>query len=339
MLNKIKNNIKYYLNYSNNIKEINKIDKSEKKIVLLGSPEYNNLGDHLIAYATKIFIEDNFKEYRYYEISEKNILHCINKVKKYINDDDVILLQGGGNMGDLYLDQVNIRKKVLTNFINNKIIIMPQTIYFSSPKNYLPYYYNNLNLHIFAREQISYDILKNMRVNNLYLVPDIAIYLINNLSFKKNNRKGILMCLRDDKEKSDIKFSQLDSDIFNSHSIINVSTVLNVSVSINDREQILFDLFNKFTSSSLVVTDRLHGMIIAAITHTPCIVLPTFNHKVIESYKWLKRLGYVYLLNQEDDIARVIKQVSNIKIDKNINYSKDFSELKKCIGTEYKEDL
>ena len=98
------------------------VDLNNPKIVLLGSPEYNNLGDHAIAFATKLFIEDNIKDMPFYQIPEDEIKYNFNKIKKIINKNDILLLQGGGNMGEGYLDQVYIRKKVIKEFKDNKII-------------------------------------------------------------------------------------------------------------------------------------------------------------------------------------------------------------------------
>lgn len=100
------NKIRYLKNDKNNIEYS---DKS--RIILMGSPEYNNLGDHAIAFATKVFIEDNIKNVKFLEITENEIRYNFNKVKKAVNKNDILLLQGGGNMGDIYTDQVYIRKK------------------------------------------------------------------------------------------------------------------------------------------------------------------------------------------------------------------------------------
>lgn len=45
------------------------------------------------------------------------------------------------------------------------------------------------------------------------------------------------------------------------------------------RKEALSDLFDQFRSLQLIVTDRLHGMIFAAITSTPCIVFGNFNQQ------------------------------------------------------------
>ena len=49
----------------------------------------------------------------------------------------------------------------------------------------------------------------------------------------------------------------------------------------------------EFCDAKLVITDRLHGMIFAAISETPCIVFSNYNHKVGGTYEWIKQLPYI----------------------------------------------
>lgn len=312
----MKNKIKYIVNKAKYLKENKKKynNLKRKKIVLMGSPEYNNLGDHAIAYATKVFIHDNFKDYDYLEIEENEIIYNFKEVKKHINKDDILLLQGGGNMGDMYKDQVMIRKKVIKTFKNNHIIIMPQTIYFTKANSKLPkYYFKHRNLDIFARENKSYKILKELYMpEKVHLVPDIVMYLINNNGdYKRKNsdsNNNILICIRNDKESKKIYDKERIKDIVKKQGkmINEISTVVEDNVMINEREKRLKNLFETFEKSDLLITDRLHGMIIAAIVGTPCIVLPTFNHKVIESYKWIEELDYIQIINNFEEIEQMI---------------------------------
>ena len=48
-----------------------------KKAVLIGVPHHNNLGDHAITIAERKYLKDNFKEYKYYEISEETLNLCL----------------------------------------------------------------------------------------------------------------------------------------------------------------------------------------------------------------------------------------------------------------------
>lgn len=48
--------------------------RSSKRILLMGSPEYNNLGDLAIAYCTKKFVNCEFPSYEFIEITERLVL-------------------------------------------------------------------------------------------------------------------------------------------------------------------------------------------------------------------------------------------------------------------------
>ena len=66
-----------------------------------------------------------------------------------------------------------------------------------------------------------------------------------------------------------------------------------------DREQKLDEMFSRCRHAQLIITDRLHGMIFAAITSTPCIALKSYNHKITSSKDNFKHLEeqIKYLLN------------------------------------------
>ncbi|MNE93367.1 putative pyruvyl transferase EpsI [compost metagenome] len=71
-----------------------------------------------------------------------------------------------------------------------------------------------------------------------------------------------------------------------------------------------------------MITDRLHGMIFAAITSTPCIALGNYNYKVVGSYEWIKHLGYIKFTNDINQIPELIEELSRIPAPR---YNNDFS--------------
>lgn len=333
VLIKLKNKIKYTLPHN----RLQRRNRMIRAIILMGEPEYENLGDHAIAYATRRFIETNCPNYHYIGVSENHIRYSFNRVCKNIKPDDVLLLQGGGNMGDLYPDQIEIRKKVIQAFPENKIIIMPQTIHFSGEKNELPdYYSNHQHLVLTAREKISYDIMQKCYNGHVILTPDI-VFSLNKIPILTTERKVALVCIRNDAESvgnREKKIELIDKTLkrLNYHSE-QISTVLSLSVDVEHREQALYDLFQKFQEAKVIITDRLHGMIIAAITKTPCVVLPTFNHKVVYCYEWIKLVNYIVLCKSDTDITSCIQQVTAIpEAEKSIfDFNSEFAVLVETI--------
>ena len=62
-----------------------------------------------------------------------------------------------------------------------------------------------------------------------------------------------------------------------------------------------------------MITDRLHGMVFAAITSTPCIALSNYNQKVKGTYEWIKHLPYIRFIEDENDIYKHIDEL--LKLD------------------------
>ena len=81
-------------------------------------------------------------------------------------------------------------------------------------------------------------------------------------------------------------------------------------------------MLNKYRKSQLVITDRLHGMIFAAITSTPCIALGNYNHKIKACSKTLEHLGYIQYIEDIDKIEEQIKYLISANFD---NYSNEFA--------------
>ena len=68
----------------------------------------------------------------------------------------------------------------------------------------------------------------------------------------------------------------------------------------------------EFASARMVITDRLHGMIFAAITQTPCIVLDSLSHKLRGCYEWLSELDYIRFVDNIDELQQVMDELSNV---------------------------
>src|SRR5690606_38729518 len=104
-------------------------------------------------------------------------------------------------------------------------------------------------------------------------VPDIV------MTMNKVNaaipRKGVLLVIRNDEERvltdqercALDEFAQSISDQVN-HSDMHYHKHVRTA---EERQVMLAYKFQQFQSAELVFTDRLHGMILAAITGTPCI--------------------------------------------------------------------
>ena len=71
--------------------------------------------------------------------------------------------------------------------------------------------------------------------------------------------------------------------------------------------------FDEFRRARLVITDRLHGMIFAAITGTPCIALNNSSGKVEGVWSlWLRHLDYVKFVREAADYVKFVREAAEI---------------------------
>ena len=68
-----------------------------------------------------------------------------------------------------------------------------------------------------------------------------------------------------------------------------------------------------WSRASIVLTDRLHGMIFSAITGTPCVASSNYNHKIKESYEWIKYLPYIKYAENITQAREYIDELVNMK--------------------------
>ena len=79
------------------------------------------------------------------------------------SENVIILLQGGGNFGNLYREHADFRKKIISAYPRNKIIILPQSVFYNDSnliQEDAVFYANYSNVIICARDEYSYHFLK-----------------------------------------------------------------------------------------------------------------------------------------------------------------------------------
>lgn len=201
-------------------------------------------------------------------------------------------------------------------FKDNKIVLFPQTVYFPDTKlgkkefkNTVRIFNEHNNFKLILRDEISYNLMKSVITKNeVILTPDIVLSLDNPIIPKERNYATILM--RNDKEgiygnkEKELVKNVLDEKYEN---VRIADTCTDYVISKHNRRDELDKMWKLIAESKIVITDRLHGMIFAAITETPCIVLNTYNHKLRGVYKWVEHLNYIKVadLNTEDLISSI----------------------------------
>lgn len=299
---KLKTKVHLKLRYKSTLKLLKR--RKGKKIIILGTPIHGNIGDLAIAENETLFLQ----QFGANVIDIPTDLLDIVFESDLIQKQDMICLHGGGNMGIDYFFEEEIRQKAIQRYKENKIIIFPQTIDYGKEEKGIAeltrsseIYSKHKNLCIFAREIYSYNILKKVYSNNkVGLVPDIV--LSHDFFDFKSQRNGVLICMRNDIEKTidDGFISQIKTELkrLNMHYDV-TDTSSPAYVDFRIRHLQVEAKLKQFSEYKLVITDRLHGMIFAYLTKTPCIVYSNSNFKIKGVYeKWLSSIPYLKFESQ-----------------------------------------
>ena len=294
------------------------------RIFLLNIPSHGNLGDHLLSVAEHEFLKNNFPNVQIIPITSADLYYSIKIALSAVEPNDILCITGGGFLGSLY-DEEERFLRILKMFPKNKVIVLPQTIYYDdSEKGHkalekaTTYYQLHSSLFVVARDRNTFDLLNNVlmkgRKGNIAFTPDLALYLNKPFNFERDN---VLWCLRKDAE-----INQFNNSIVNE--LIGQIATLNLKEEYTDTyvpysipyEHEIEEVQNKlvqFAHAKLVITDRLHGMIFSAITGTPVIALDNVNGKVGQVYEqWLKNLNYVKFLSNIADSKKIVSQMLSV---------------------------
>jgi pyruvyl transferase EpsO len=100
------------------------------EVVFLGFPTYLNVGDLLIEQGTERFFQSRRCRVRG-RYSDKYCWQLLQRGKMpRIGGGTVLVLQGGGNFGDLYGMHQPTREAIVRNYPRNRIVLLPQTAFF-----------------------------------------------------------------------------------------------------------------------------------------------------------------------------------------------------------------
>ncbi|OME80780.1 exopolysaccharide biosynthesis protein [Paenibacillus sp. FSL A5-0031] len=178
---------------------ITKVIPPGSSIYYIDYPVYNNGGDLLIMKGAEAFFKDNHIRVA----ARYSVLDFPDKLT--IPNDQIIVLQGGGNFGDLYPVHQKLREKIVKDYPNHRIVLLPQTIFFEKEAEYdrtARIFNAHKDVHLFVRDTLSYGIAaQKFDKCCVYLSPDMAHQLWPILP-KSSPGKELLCFFRTDIEKT-----------------------------------------------------------------------------------------------------------------------------------------
>lgn len=289
--------------------------KNRNMVFLVYTPTHENLGDHAIALAEMKLLDD--MGIRYTEITMPEI----HQLKEYgllkLFNNTTVFINGGGNLGTLWFNVETIFRDIMLAAPKADILIFPSTIYYEDTdfgieefEKSKKIYNSHKRLTLYARENISYEIMKQA-YNNVKLVPDMVFSL--NKCKPNIIRDGAILCLRKDLEKNLTEYEE--SFIYNQvkqifgDKITTTDMYMDHYITPSERTFELDKKFEQFRNSKLVITDRLHCMIFCVITGTPCIVVNSKSPKIIGCFEWVKDFEYIKFANNLSEIPELYKSI------------------------------
>lgn len=294
-----------------------------KTAILISTPSHGNLGDQAIVYAQRRFLGDALPDFRLFEIQRYQYERAKEKIGKMVGPEDVIIVDGGGNVGTLWPEENDKINDIVVRFKNNHVLVFPQTAHFEEgeagkacERETAAAYKTNAGLVFFSRDRKTLDTITELSPGTPnHYAPDIVLYIDDALAAR--DRAGALLCLRDDKEKA--VDSGLDGAVESALremglAVGRTSTVVAEPMRIfqGNRDVVLRLKWSEFASSELVVTDRLHGMFFSAITGTPCVALDNVSRKVSQGYEWVREIPNIKLAASADEVAGLAREVMGV---------------------------
>lgn len=314
-------NYNYYYKKQKQTLPLDKIH-SECGIVYVLAPSYSNLGDVAIFVKSLDFLK------KYAALPIKAVLYsrqCVNKKKLRslpLNDDDLIIIQGGGNMGAVYSSEEYLRQNIVKWFPKNRIISMPQTVFFGDKKkNYIlsrakKIYSSHKSLTIFARDVPSLDFCKQNFKCDVRICPDMVLSALPKRFFDYQKNKKVLLCFRKDIEsKMENAFVKNIENCLNENgfSFEYWDTDDLSGRNINNKEEKVQQVLEYFNHFQFVVTDRYHGTILSYISKTPCIGLDNSYGKVKNGFLWFKNCNYMFYADSLEKVKKAIGEIQNLE--------------------------
>jgi pyruvyl transferase EpsI len=298
---------------------------------LLFAPEYRNYGDHAIYQGTRRFLSDCLDTSTELVVETSNFLRYFpDKLDDLVGPQDVLLFMGGGYMGDFWEDSQRVTESVLRRFPDNPVVVLPQTIFFQnqlSPAidSFAQLLTSRNSLLFCAREDSSFKFCAErlrLRPDQCAVTPDLALYLSDKIW--RGKRRGACICLRADVESlKRISYAdcaqvlQSDFSLKSRKASTVADTIIPIPIECSSRA--VEKTFTHFQQSEVVVTDRLHGMLMAALSATPVVGFDNASGKVSGVYRrWISSLPYVRIAKTDGNLSDDIESVLSVPLDNRV---------------------
>lgn len=297
--------------------------------ILISSAYWGNVGDHAIVLSEKNILREAGLRKKTIDIDSNQFIKYFNTIVKYVHPNDLIIIDGGGNFGDVWPETQMAINKIVDVFKENQILVFPESWYFadSTLENRLlvdtiKTIQSHNKIIIFARDSYSYRMMKKYLPGvSVKLSLDVVFMLPIEASEKSGS--GVAIVIRDDKESINIKFSKKTLEDEISKLAINTFEIRNdcyKHIGKNERKQYVSEIIEQYMKADAVITDRFHGFVLSVMCKKPCIILDNKTGKIGNFYKDIcKHIQGVLYADKDytsvDDIKAFLRSLPKVSVD------------------------
>lgn len=277
-------------------------------VALVGFPNHPNVGDSAIWLGERAWLSRAGHRVAY---AADSLSYSRRAMSRVLAHDAVVLLHGGGNLGDLWPEHEALRERVMVEFANRRIVQLPQTVLFQSNESLVRarrVFESCGDLVVIARDADSHRRLEESFDIQTDLAPDAA-FVLGHQPARPDVGKDIVWLIRTDEEATTRLYASsaqpvdwLDDD---------VGTVLGVGMGrvrafvqtfgrrsrrippataafqrtlipafdVLARRRVAYG-FELLAGARLIVSDRLHAHILSLLLGIPNVVVDTGYGKI-----------------------------------------------------------
>lgn len=285
------------------------------RVALLGFPNHGNVGDSALWLGTRRLLADLGVDVAY---SCEWRDYAEEELATAVAGGAHICLNGGGNFGDLWPGQQQLREHVLSAFSTTRTIQLPQSLWFERPENLdrvrrLVDAHDDLTL--LVRETNSLDLATDWFQTSVALVPDAAFGLAGEMQ-RSAAECDLLVVRRGDKEGLGWPDLDVGDGVETTDWLLDTGPLPSRGEGSADdhylqlaahRVQRGLDLLSR---ARMLVTDRLHVHLFAVMLGIPHVVIDNSYGKVSGTLRsWTSVSGLALQAHAPEDVPQLLERL------------------------------
>lgn len=293
-----------------------------KRVLYFDYPLHLNIGDLLINLGTEQYFKDNN-----IDVWRRYFVYDFNYKLPNIDKDVTVIIHGGGNFGDIYPYYQSKREAIFEHYKDNRIVVMPQTVHFSSEtaaQDSFRRISSHKNFQIYVRDLESLRAVEGAGIRDVSMMPDMAHALWNVMESKrKSDGHGDLELIRNDPESAPLpKRFELESALWHPcdwdtivhpfprilagfvYRLCRIESLIPVTTEkyrqwYPVRDMAVANAVDYFSKYSTIYSNRLHGAILGALLNKRVIAFDGSYGKISQYFKaWFQETNDIEIVSE-----------------------------------------